>query len=88
MKAYKDIDEWLDEIEGFGMRRERMHEDFAYIRNPEKWVTEAWKQATRTARVQQQILIGELREVKRQLHELEDQIDDWTMEAKWKDGDD
>lgn len=75
MKAYKDVDEYLASLSDETFNKCGM------------WIREGWKQAMRTARVQQQILIGELNEVKNKLHELEDQIDDWTTEAKeeWND---
>ena len=34
--AYKTIDDWLDEVAGFGIRRERMPV------NAMEWVHEAW----------------------------------------------
>ena len=83
-KAYQTVDEWLFEIENFSLRAERMTEGEV------KWAKEAWKQAMRTARVQEQILVTEVRKVKRRLHELEEEIDAWAMENKFNDtyGDD
>lgn len=71
MKAYKDINEWLDEMENYSTRRERMlldESDYAI----EKWVIEAWRQATRTSRVQEVILQGEIKMLKENIHYLEE----------------
>jgi hypothetical protein len=41
---YKNIDEWLDETEGFGIRRERIPEDAL------PWLQTAWELATKAER--------------------------------------
>lgn len=77
-KVYTDCDEWLNEIENYSTRWERMVGD----RDTEKWVKEAWKQATRTSRIQEVLLLAEIKKLKSDLTELEDKIEDWTMENK------
>jgi len=59
--AYMSLDEWLDEIENYSSRRERLYDELED--NPRRaiaWIEEAWKQASRTARIQELILQTEL----------------------------
>lgn len=80
MKAYANVDEWLNEIENFGTRRERMYEEIDIIKNPDTWVKEAWKQATRTARVQERILVGEIKKLREELQSLEQRYESvWAV---------
>jgi len=65
MKAYKDFDEWWKNTKGG---------PFTLQVYSEQWAREAWKQATRTARVQEHILVGEIRALKEHLQFLEDEL--------------
>jgi len=63
--TYMNLNEWLDEYEGYTTRRSRMHNDL--LRNPRNvniWLEECWKQASRTTRIQELILATELYQVK------------------------
>jgi hypothetical protein len=59
--VYKDIDEWLGEIENFSLRVERIPEEAI------PWVKVAWEEATKSARVQQKILETEIEVLKQKL---------------------
>jgi hypothetical protein len=77
-KAYLSVDEWLEERpnEYSPSRLEQMYEDF----ETDKWVREAWKQASRTARVQERILLGEMRKLKSEFDVLEEQYEELWKE--------
>lgn len=64
-KAYLNVDEWLGEIENFSLRAERIPVEAI------PWVKTAWQLATRTARVQERILLSEIKLLKEQLEGLE-----------------
>lgn len=47
LKKYKNIDDWWNEIENFGLRMERFFEEFDHLSNEDqqkikKWVESAW----------------------------------------------
>lgn len=63
--TYMNLNEWLDEYEGYITRGERLRDDL--LRNPRNvktWIEECWKQASRTARIQELILESELYQMK------------------------
>jgi hypothetical protein len=48
MRKYKTFDDWFDEIENYGMRMERFHEEFAmldYVKRQRmiEWLQAAWE---------------------------------------------
>ena len=58
MKKYKTFDDWFDEIENYGMRMERFHEEFAmldYVKRQRmiEWLQAAWECARMDADVQE-----------------------------------
>lgn len=72
MKAHRNCKEWLYEIENYSLRIERMHWEIEHggAEAATKWVKEAWKQSKRTARVQEQILLGEIKKLKEEIDAL------------------
>ena len=43
IKCYESCDDWLDEIEGFATRRERMLEEVEHPDQAVEWLRVAWK---------------------------------------------
>jgi hypothetical protein len=48
MRKYKTFDDWFDEIENYGMRMERFHDEFAmldYVKRERmiEWLRAAWQ---------------------------------------------
>jgi len=48
MRKYKTFDDWFDEIENYGMRMERFHEEFSmldYVKRQRmiEWLQAAWE---------------------------------------------